>query len=255
MRYRPENRIECKKLSQILSDIDEEIDCAFFEVKDKDLEKIMKSTGEYYGKIGPEYDEIWYSNRARKQYRTVYSFLQREIAQRLAKEELVLDAGCGTCEWGVFMVGNGATVVGLNQSSMMLKAGKEKSRSQRLMRSLSLVRGDVSLLPFGEGTFDGATVQFVLSHLPDDELRLLLSGLERVVKKKGWMVFADTRLHEPHRQQEHVVRTLKSGKEYVIYKRYFAAEGLKTLLEQRLSRPFFASELDRWVICSTMLSA
>jgi maltooligosyltrehalose synthase len=70
-----------------------------------------------------------------------------------------------------------------------------------------------------------------------------------VTKNEGWMLFVDTRLREPHQQQEYVVRTLKSGKEYIIYKRYFTVEELKNLLEQQLSRSFSTLELDSYVIC------
>jgi ubiquinone/menaquinone biosynthesis C-methylase UbiE len=249
MRYRPENRIECKQLSRTLRDIDVEIKCSVFKAKEKDFKKIMKSTGRYYQEIGREYDEIWYSQRARRQYKNLYFFLQREIAKLLLKEALVLDAGCGTCEWAAFMVNRGASVVGLDQSLRMLKLGKEKSLPQRLKQNLNLVRGDIGLSPFTEGAFDGAVILFVLSHLLDDGVKFFLEELVRVVKNEGWMLFVDTRLREPHQQQECLVRTLKSGKEYVIYKRYFTAEELKNLLEQQLSRSFSALELDSYVVC------
>jgi ubiquinone/menaquinone biosynthesis C-methylase UbiE len=249
MRYRPKNRIECKRLSRTLRDIDAEIKCSAFRAKEADLKKIMKSTERYYQEIGHEYDEIWYSQYARRKYKNLYFFLQRKIAQLLWKGTLVLDAGCGTCEWAAFMINKGASVVGLDQSLRMLKLGKEKSLPQRLTQNLSLIRGDISLAPFKEETFDGATILFVLGHLLDDGTEFFLRELARVVKNEGWMLFVDTRLREPHQQQEYVVRTLKSGKEYIIYKRYFVAEELKSLLEQQLSRSFSALELESYVIC------
>jgi ubiquinone/menaquinone biosynthesis C-methylase UbiE len=249
MRYRPKNRVECKRFSRTLRDVDVEIKCGVFRAREEDLKKIMKSTEEYYQEIGHEYDEIWYSQRARKQYKNLYFFLQRKIAQLSLKEALVLDAGCGTCEWAAFMIKRGASVVGLDQSLGMLKLGKEKSLTQRLTQNLSLIRGDISVTPFKEGTFDGAAILFVLSHLLDNGTKFFLGELARVVKNEGWILFVDTRLHEPHQQQEYVVRTLKSGEEYTIYKRYFMAEELKNLLEQKLSRSFSALELDSYVIC------
>jgi ubiquinone/menaquinone biosynthesis C-methylase UbiE len=147
------------------------------------------------------------------------------------------------------MINRDASVVALDQSLKMLKIGKEKSFRQRLTQNLNPVRGDISLIPFREGTFDGATIQFVLGHLPDDEIRFFLRELTRVVKNEGWILFADTRLREPHQQQEYVVRTPKSGREYIIYKRYFTAEELKNLLEQQLPRSFSTLELDNYVIC------
>jgi ubiquinone/menaquinone biosynthesis C-methylase UbiE len=251
MRYRPKSRIECRRLSRTLDDIDGEIDCAFFEMKEKDLKKIMESTERYYGEIGREYDEIWYSQRARRQYKTLYSPLERRIVRLLSKGALVLDAGCGTCEWSAFMVHKGASVVGLDRSSTMLELCKEKSLSQTQTQNFHLTLGDLSIIPFKEGAFDGVTAQFVLSHLLDDGMNSFLSELARVVKGEGWMLFVDTRLCEPHRRQEHLIRTLKSGKEYVIYKRYFVAEELKTFLERQLSRPFCAVNLESWVICYT----
>jgi ubiquinone/menaquinone biosynthesis C-methylase UbiE len=249
MRYRPKNRIECKRLSRTLEDIDVEIKCSVFKVKEKDLKKTIKSTERYYQEIGHEYDETWYSQRARGQYKKLYFFLQRKIAQLLSKGTLVLDAGCGTCEWAAFMINRGASVVGLDRSSRMLKLGKEKSLSQGLTQNLDPVLGDISLIPVKEGTFDGVTILFVVGHLLDDGIRFFLSELARLVKNEGWMLFVDTRLRGPHQQQEHVVRTLKSGKEYIIYKRYFIAEELKNLLEQQLTRSFCTLELDSYVVC------
>jgi ubiquinone/menaquinone biosynthesis C-methylase UbiE len=249
MRYHPKNRTECKRLSRPLKEIDVEIQCSTFRAKEKDLKEIMKSTERYYQEIGHEYDEIWFSQHARGQYKKLYFFLQRKIAQLLLKKELVLDAGCGTCEWAAFMLSKGASVVGLDRSSRMLKLGKEKALSQRLTRDLNPVRGDLGFIPFREEMFDGVTILFMLGHLLDNGIRFFLGELARVVKNEGWMLFADTRLREPHQQQEHVVRTLKNGKEYIIYKRYFIAEELKNLLEQQLSRSFSTLELDSYVIC------
>jgi len=131
----------------------------------------------------------------------------------------------------------------------MLQIGREKALSQGFAENLGIIRGDLSLLPFKERTFDGVTALFVLGHFPGCKMKIFLDELARVIKKEGWMLFVDTRLRKPHRRQELQVRTLKSGKEYMIYKRYFTAKELETLLEKRFSRPFLASEIDRYVIC------
>jgi len=250
MSYRPEEgRIECRQLSRLLKEIDAEIQCGIFKAKEQDLERIIESTKRYYEEIGSEYDELWYSPYAYVQYDKLYSLLQRKVSRLLSPSALILDAGCGTCEWATVMMKQGALIVGFDQSLKMLQIGREKSVSQGLGQNLNLIRGDLNHLPFKEETFDGITILFVLSHLPEYKMGNFLSELVRVTRKEGWSLVVDSRLREPHERQELQVRTLKSGKEYIIYKRYFTAVELRTLLEKQLSRFSLASELDRYIIC------
>jgi len=252
MSYRPEeDRIECRQLSILLKDIDAKIHCNTFKAKKQDLDRILESTKRYYEEIGNEYDDLWYSPNAYVQYDKLYSFLQRKISQLSSYGELVLDAGCGTCEWSTVLMKNGALVVGFDQSLKMLQIGREKSISRGFWTNLNLIRGDLKLLPYKKITFNGVTTLFVLGHLPDDKIGIFLEELARVIKDEAWMLFVDTRLHEPHQRQELLVRTLKSGKEYMVYKRYFTALELETLLEKSFHCSFSALEIDRYVICTT----
>jgi len=147
------------------------------------------------------------------------------------------------------MIERGASVVAFDRSLKMLQIGREKSLSRAFMQNLNLVRGDLSLLPFKERIFDGVRTLFVLGHLPDDKMEIFLDELARVIKEGGWMLFVDTRLHEPHRSKELQVRTLEDGREYIVYKRYFTAVELETLLEKSFSCSFSVLEIDRYVIC------
>jgi ubiquinone/menaquinone biosynthesis C-methylase UbiE len=252
MSYRPEEgRIECRRTSRVLKEVDAKIQCSAFKAKEQDLAMILESTKRYYDEIGNEYDDLWYSPQARIQYNKLYSFLQRKMAHLSSPGELVLDAGCGTCEWSTILMKNQALVVGFDQSIEMLQIGKEKSISRGVQTNLDLILGDLELLPYKERTFDGITILFVLGHLPDDKIRNFLDELARVIKEEAWMLFADGRFREPHQRQELQVRTLKSGKEYTVYKRYFTAVELKTVLEKRFHRSFSALEIDRYAICTS----
>jgi len=104
------DHVECRRFSRIIREIDVEIQCSAFKAKEQDLEKIMRSTERYYQEIGHEYDELWYSPSAYMQHEKLYSFLQRKMTQFSSAGALVLDAGCGTCEWTAVMIKNGASV-------------------------------------------------------------------------------------------------------------------------------------------------
>src|SRR5262245_66620204 len=64
----------------------------------------------------------------------------------------VLDACCGTGDLAIAARARGATVVGLDFSERMLE------RARRKDPAVDWVRGDMLALPFGDGSFDAATV-------------------------------------------------------------------------------------------------
>lgn len=251
MSYRSGDRIECRRFSRQIEDIDSHIQCTSFKAKEQDLEEVVNSTAKYYQEIGHEYDELWYSSDCRMQHNEFYSLVEGKLARLSSSKMLVLDAGCGTCEWATVMMKKGAFVAGFDQSLKMLRSGKYKAASRKLTQNLNVICGDLRSLPFKERTFDGATTIFVLSHLPEDRTKMFLDELRRVMKREGWMLFADSKFRQPHQERELQVRTLKNGQEYTVYKRYFTAIELENLLEKQFSRSFHALEVGRYIVCST----
>jgi len=89
----------------------------------------------------------------------------------------VLDACCGTGDLAVAAKAAGGRVIGLDFSARMLERARGKSGE------IEWVQGDALELPFGNATFDAATVGFGARNL--DDLERGLAELRRVVRPGG----------------------------------------------------------------------
>jgi demethylmenaquinone methyltransferase / 2-methoxy-6-polyprenyl-1,4-benzoquinol methylase len=89
----------------------------------------------------------------------------------------VLDACCGTGDLAVAAQAAGGDVTGLDFSERMLE------RARRKAPDIRWVAGDVLTLPFGDGSFDAATVGFGVRNVED--LEAGLRELARVLRPGG----------------------------------------------------------------------
>jgi demethylmenaquinone methyltransferase/2-methoxy-6-polyprenyl-1,4-benzoquinol methylase len=103
----------------------------------------------------------------------------RRLAVELVVQpgDRVLDACCGTGDLALEAERQGGRIVGLDFSERMLERARRKSAT------VEWIRGDVLALPFGEGTFDVATVGFGVRNV--DDLELGLRELRRVLRSGG----------------------------------------------------------------------
>jgi len=89
----------------------------------------------------------------------------------------VLDACCGTGDLAVAAAEQGGRVTGLDFSERMLE------RARRKAPTLDWVEGDLLALPFGDASFDAATVGFGVRNVED--LERALGELRRVLRSGG----------------------------------------------------------------------
>lgn len=126
-----------------------------------------------FDRISPVYDAM---NRA------MTAGLDRSW-RRIAAEavvrpgDAVLDACCGTGDLALAAERAGGKVTGLDFSPEMLVRARRKSTS------VEWVEGDVTGLPFANGSFDAVTVGFGIRNVPD--LDAGLAELARVLRPGG----------------------------------------------------------------------
>ena len=102
------------------------------------------------------------------------------VEQAVHPGDRVLDACCGTGDLAIAAAAHGAgEVVGLDFSEQMLE------RARRKAPGIEWVRGDALALPFGDESFDAATVGFGVRNV--DDLQLALTELRRVLGPGGRM--------------------------------------------------------------------
>jgi demethylmenaquinone methyltransferase / 2-methoxy-6-polyprenyl-1,4-benzoquinol methylase len=100
------------------------------------------------------------------------------IEQSVRRGDRVLDACCGTGDLAIAARRAGASdVVGLDFSPQMLE------RARRKDTTVEWVEGDALALPFGDASFDAATVGFGVRNV--DDLGGALRELRRVLRPGG----------------------------------------------------------------------
>jgi demethylmenaquinone methyltransferase / 2-methoxy-6-polyprenyl-1,4-benzoquinol methylase len=99
-------------------------------------------------------------------------------------EHTVLDVATGTAAVAIELVRRtGCRVVGLDQSSEMLEAGRDRVDDAGLDERIELVEGRAERLPFGDASFDGLTFTYLLRYVDDPEATM--RELARVVQPGG----------------------------------------------------------------------
>jgi ubiquinone/menaquinone biosynthesis C-methylase UbiE len=99
--------------------------------------------------------------------------------------------------------------------------------ASRRLPNASVVRGDALRLPFADASFERVATMSFHGHLEDGDRRQFLAEARRVADE---LVVVDAALRpdvEPEQLEE---RALADGSRWTVYKRYFAAEGLRAEL-------------------------
>ncbi len=147
------------------------------------------------------------------------------------------------------MAEGGAHVTGLDYAIGPLKKCGARRDERRLASRINVVLADGFRLSFRERTFDGATLNWVLAHVPVSRNAGFLREVGRVVKKNGWLVVSDSRWRGQEGGKEQVqLRDTDEGC-YDIYKYYYDAEELRVLVSEEYGRVERLEITDYELIC------
>jgi demethylmenaquinone methyltransferase/2-methoxy-6-polyprenyl-1,4-benzoquinol methylase len=132
----------------------------------------------------------------------------RKWKQRLAslvpdpRGARALDLACGTGDIAFQLASRGAIVIGLDITHRMLQLARQRPESGN--QRVSFVTGDMSALPFPEGSFDVVSTGYGLRNVP--MLSVALGEVARVLRTGGLLLSLDF-----NRPSQAVVRSIYLG--------------------------------------------
>ena len=101
------------------------------------------------------------------------------LVEKLPKGAEVLDAGCGSGYPVAQLLARQFEVTGIDFSETQLRLAK------RTVARVTLIQGDISVLPFRDETFDAIVSYYAIIHVPRDQHRELLLDFRRVLRAGG----------------------------------------------------------------------
>ncbi|MDR2491885.1 MAG: demethylmenaquinone methyltransferase [Coriobacteriales bacterium] len=112
---------------------------------------------------------------------------KRELVRRASRgvPSDVLDIACGTGDIALALARalTGSRIVGLDFSANMLQVAQARMRGGAAHGRLTFVEGNASAIPFGDGSFDVATMSFGLRNMAD--YAQVLAEAYRVLRPGG----------------------------------------------------------------------
>jgi ubiquinone/menaquinone biosynthesis C-methylase UbiE len=154
--------------------------------KRDDLKRILNSTKKYYEFFSDEYVKF-YKNWLKAEgqfsnpkYKMGYDKVAKILTQLVNEGQLILDLGCGVGTWSVLMAKAGAEVIGVDYSYRALLKCEENSVRFHVESKVTRILGNGFYLPFKDETFDGATLNWVLAHIPSSENQRFMREVVRV---------------------------------------------------------------------------
>lgn len=112
----------------------------------------------------------------------------RQLVRRKPEAEVV-DLGTGTGVVACTLAKLGCRVRALDHSPEMLAIAQERAKSEKVENRVKFDLGDGEILPYPDGSFDAATIQGVLHHLPDNGP--ILREAIRVLRNDGELYISE----------------------------------------------------------------
>lgn len=145
-----------------------------------------------FREVAPRYDTLTRALSFGRDERWKERLASEALAQ--GRDVRVLDLATGTAPLPLLLrrAGHRGPIVGLDRSAAMLARGRAKATDAAAIR---FVRGDLSHLPFADGSFDVVTLGYGLRYPTD--LRAFLGGVLRLLRPGGRFFSLDFGLPPP----------------------------------------------------------
>jgi ubiquinone/menaquinone biosynthesis C-methylase UbiE len=194
--------------------------------------KLRDSMRRYYNERASEYEEAYLLGTGTASipdpevFRREASLLAG-IAGRFARGRLV-DLACGPGHWLRYYAARCSSITLIDQAPRMLSECRKKMTRLDAPDRAMIVQGDVLDYPFRPRAFDSALVGFLISHLTEEQERLLFEVLRQLLDRAGQFLILDsaysTERARFNAKVERQQRQLNDGTRFEIYKRYVDRE-------------------------------
>lgn len=169
----------------------------------------LEHVNKLYNLFAPFYDLVWPS------FKDYVASARHLIDATVQPASRVLDVGTGTGVLSLLVAERGNPVVGFDLHPKMLARTRKKAskaaRSNGHARSLTLCRGDATVLPFRDGSFDVVMSGFMLVHLSPEQRKRAVAEMRRVLAPGGQMGLLEspgelTKRYDTREQWERTLR-------------------------------------------------
>jgi ubiquinone/menaquinone biosynthesis C-methylase UbiE len=122
--------------------------------------------------------------------------LQLEVLSKVKKAsgifkkknyEKILDLGCGTGKYSIFLANKGFLVYATDMSKTGIDIAKQKAKSLGL-GNIHFKKHDMRSIPFADSFFDAVICTWTIYHGTLDEIRKTVSEIYRVLKPNGTLI-------------------------------------------------------------------
>jgi len=120
-----------------------------------------------------------------RKYDELLDSVYLKAAEGIGQGDSILDIGVGTGNLSKRFIEKGYSVTGVDQSREMMNVAKNK------YPKLKLRLGEFLKLPFDNGSFERIVSTYAFHHLNDEEKKLAIKEMMRVLKEGGSIVIGD----------------------------------------------------------------
>lgn len=160
---------------------------------------VVNETVYVYNRIANEYSNAWFDHPPTE--------LLDKFIEHLGKNQLVLDAACGSGRDTQYFLDKNIRSVGVDLSKGMLKEARIR------VPDGNFIQMDVRHLAFAYNCFDGVWASAILVHIPPNNLTSVLKSIYKILNDRGLLFLA---VHEVSTQNTKE-RIDSDGRYFVAY--------------------------------------
>lgn len=172
-------------------------------------------------------------------YETVLQMVFEEVENFHRKDGDILEIGVGTGNLAGKFLQNKYQIIGIDQSRQMLAVAKEKYPKLRVRL------GEFLKIPYENQMFDAIVSTYAFHHLNEEEKRVGIAEMMRVLKKDGKIVLGDLMFQNKDEEQK-IRSTLSSEQTRELDGEYYSYLNLLVKEVEQYEKRVLYKRIDRF---------